>query len=1073
MDQAPSPTASRASGIPRPSRLPVPRSTLRPAASQENLQQSQRSGIVNPRLRSTPSRDQLSSTTSMRPRGPSTPSRGRDSSQNAVPRPLDLPTAANTPIPRISRRTSHDTLFRKPSQSFFAEPQAGRNLREKDDVVQEDSALVEESDEQMAVATRSQKPRPSLAERTMETLQNIPSSPAVRRRGSSFYGTENPMRPTSRGRVSSRPGSSHQGDMSMRPPSHSLSRPTSSAGPPPSGTIDFRASTNTFKPPQGSLSSHANSGRTNIGRLVRKPSNIQGSFQTPTTTANPSIPSPIFSASPRDSSPSPVKQTPSTPSVKAGTKSLASRSLRPRASANGLFRKPSITNMDGSNDIDRIGFGQKKKPATFSNSSSEGTSTTSKISTATTATSISNENNEAGPKKTSSALRDQIAKAKAAKRAASASAKQIPSQAPKGHEVPVIASGSFDFGLSDDPFNQHMDQKGIKSLLRKRIDAARTDGRLNIAAMRLKEIPEEVMNMYSLEASGAHGGSWAESVDLTRLIAADNELELFRDDIFPDVDPRVAAEDDDAQGNQFGGLETLDLHGNVLIALPIGLRRLELLTTLNIANNKLGNDCFEVISQLSSLRDLKIGNNDLSGPLDPRISGLQSLEVLDLQRNSLTALPEDLAELVRLRVLNVRENKLASLPFRSLRGLPLAELLASKNKLSGALIMGEVEEMPILQILDVACNSLTLLSKSGKLALPSLHQLDCSSNRLTELPNLTSWERLLTIAAEDNNISSIPDGFVNLAKLKNVDFNGNNIKILDDEIGGMTNLDVLRISGNPLRDKKFASMNTEDLKRALKARMAPADHQADQDADNDGAFCSANVSPISPRPASSDWPVKAGNILDRSNTQSHSLNPVAAAQVAANNNIKSLELHHNKFKEIPSSIAFFALTLTSLSLAHNELNGDSFMKDDLELPALKELNLSSNTFNSLQPLIQNLQAPQLEKLDISFNRLTSLPSLRQHFPNLVNLFASHNTIRELSPGSVKGLRILDCSSNDINSLNARIGLLGGPGGLERLDVSGNRFRVPKYTILEKGTEATLTWLRDRIPANEAAATDVD
>jgi Leucine-rich repeat (LRR) protein len=155
-----------------------------------------------------------------------------------------------------------------------------------------------------------------------------------------------------------------------------------------------------------------------------------------------------------------------------------------------------------------------------------------------------------------------------------------------------------------------------------------------------------------------------------------------------------------------------------------------------------------------------------------------------------------------------------------------------------------------------------------------------------------------------------------------------------------------------------------------------------------------------------------------------------------------------------------------LSLAHNELTSDTFLKDDLELPALKELNLSSNTFNSVQPLIHHLQAPQLEKLDISFNRLTFLPSLRQHFPSLSYLFASNNTLKELSPESIRGLRVVDCSSNDINSLNARIGLLGGPGGLERLDVSGNRFRVPKYTVLEKGTEATLAWLRDRIPADE-------
>ena len=446
-----------------------------------------------------------------------------------------------------------------------------------------------------------------------------------------------------------------------------------------------------------------------------------------------------------------------------------------------------------------------------------------------------------------------------------------------------------------------------------------------------------------------------------------------------------------------------------------------------------------------------------------------------MQRNALTSLPEGLADLIRLRVLNLTENRFASLPFGILRQLPLLELLAAKNSLAGTLIDAEVDELPQLQILDVTSNALTSLAASSELRLPALHQLSCSSNRLSDLPTMESWISLLTIAAEDNNIGSIPEGFTELPKVKNVDFSGNNLKILDDRIGGMESLDIFRISGNPLRDKKFSGMTTEDLKRALKLRMAPPEHEVeDKDADADGAFYSAPGSPISPnRPSSSDWPVKLGGVLDRSNTQSHSLNPVAAAQVAASNTIRALELHHNGFREIPSSIEFFAATLTTLSLAHNELNSDTFMQDDLELPALKELNLSSNTLNSVQPLIQHLQAPLLERLDISFNRLTSLPPLRAHFPGLTTLLASNNAIRELSPESIKGLRILDCSSNDINSLNARIGLLGGPGGLERLDVSGNRFRVPKYTVLEKGTEATLAWLRDRIPAGETSPTDVD
>lgn len=494
---------------------------------------------------------------------------------------------------------------------------------------------------------------------------------------------------------------------------------------------------------------------------------------------------------------------------------------------------------------------------------------------------------------------------------------------------------------------------------------------------------------------------------------------------------------------------------------------------MNQANNKLGNECFVVISQIPSLRDLKIAGNGLVGALDSSIAKLQNLEVLDLQRNTLTSLPDGLADLVRLRVLNIAENRFNSLPFESLRHLPLIELLAAKNDLTGILVAAGVDELPQLQVLDITGNTLKSLTAAENLSLPSLHQLNCSSNRLTCLPDVASWLSLRTLLAEDNNIASIPEGFTKLPNLMNVNLSGNNIKILDNGIGAMENLSIFRISGNPLREKKFAGMSTEELKRVLKARMEPAEPETEKDSEADGAFYSAPVSPISPRPSSSDWPVKTGGVLDRSNTKSHSLNPVAAADVAANNTVKIVELHHNMFQEIPSSIAFFAASLTTLSLAHNELSSDTFMKDALHLPVLRELNLSSNTFSSVQPLIQRLTAPMLERLDISFNRLTSLPPLKPHFPSLVTLLVSNNTIKELSPESVKGLRTLDCSSNDINSLNARIGLLGGPGGLEKLDVAGNRFRVPKYTILEKGTEATLAWLRDRIPADEISSTDLD
>lgn len=459
------------------------------------------------------------------------------------------------------------------------------------------------------------------------------------------------------------------------------------------------------------------------------------------------------------------------------------------------------------------------------------------------------------------------------------------------------------------------------------------------------------------------------------------------------------------------------------------------------------------------MRDLKISGNGLLGTLSPDIENLKNLEVLEIQRNVLDTLPDSFSRLDRLRVLNITENRFQSLPFEILSLLPLIELIAVKNSLTGTLINGTVERLSQLQVLDVTSNAITALCES-ELELPSLHQLSCSSNRIASFPDISSWASLRTLTAEDNNLSELPVGFVNLRMVKNVNFSGNNIKILDDRIGGMESLDIFRVSGNPLREKKFSGMSAEELKNVLKARLAPIEQEK-------GGFLSEPSTPnTSSRPSSSHWPVKVGGILDRSSTTSHSLNPVIAAEIAAQDSIKVVHLQHNQFKEIPTSIAFFASTLTSLSIAHNELTSDTFLKDDLDLPALKELNLSSNTFNSLQPLIQHLKAPRLEKLDISFNRLTSLPVLKSHFPSLIFLMASNNTIRELMPEAVRGLRFLDCSSNEINSLNSRIGLLGGPGGLQTLDVSGNRFRVPKYTILEKGTEATLAWLRDKIPSSE-------
>lgn len=262
---------------------------------------------------------------------------------------------------------------------------------------------------------------------------------------------------------------------------------------------------------------------------------------------------------------------------------------------NGLFKKPALPAAKKPASISSAPSKAKaaplKSPATVSDRS---TNLSAASSTSTKSTSIGGDSPPPF-KKSSAALRDQIARAKAAKRSVAANKPPVPDdpgQAAAWGESPVVPTDdTFDFGLSEDPFNLNRDANSTSKIVKSRVATARSSGRLNIAALGLKEIPKEVLDMYSLESIGKYDGSWAESVDLTRFVAADNELEMIEESVFPDVDPEELAEDEDAQGSIFAGLETLDLHGNVLIALPAGLRRLTLLTSLNLVCYRLSSSC--------------------------------------------------------------------------------------------------------------------------------------------------------------------------------------------------------------------------------------------------------------------------------------------------------------------------------------------------------------------------------------------------------------------------------------------------------------------------------------------------
>ncbi|RMZ71454.1 conserved leucine-rich repeat [Pyrenophora seminiperda CCB06] len=861
------------------------------------------------------------------------------------------------------------------------------------------------------------KSRQSLSERTIESLSQLPSSPAPKkgRRRSSFFNADNSMPPPLR------PASVASND----------SRPSTSDGAPQVAP----ATPKRFGGPSNRLS------MTVPGKRSASAS-VATSAVTPIRTTSISRSISTVKKQPSSSTLSTTHNSQSTPKARpiSTSKSLTMRTPKPKPSLGNVFGQaispPGTAVASPSRDTP-----VKKTPDTVRRVASSSIALRDHIAKAKAAKKPDITESPPKPASSSNALREQIAKARAAAKQAKTEPVRM-NTPPTDVIVPDPAEiATFDFGLDDDPFNQN--PKGGKSVLRRRIDNARSDGRLNIAAMGLKSIPDDVLSMYIYDPNDTKV-AWGEVVDLSAILAADNELEILPDSMFPDVTVEDMIDSDEA-GPQFGGVQNLDFHGNLLRELPVGMRQLTQLSKLNLSRNKLSMEMLDVIAQIPTLRELRLAENDLRGDLSLALCNLTGLEVLELQSNKLTSIPTDIERMTQLRTLNVTDNQLRAIP-SEIFSSALIELHASKNRLDGSLF--SINSASALQELHVAQNSLTSLCDGDAMDLPALKVLNVSMNRLTSLPIVSTWVSLITLLVGENKLTALPEGFVTLQRLRTADFTGNDITQLDERIALMESLDHLTVAANPLRDRKFLTMGTDDMKRDLASRL-PADE----------AFADAEELGNDIEEADPKWQLTPSGTLDLAEKDMSELEIDDATMEVFVEGLRQLHLQRNKFDAIPSIVVKFD-HLSLLDLSRNSI--EVALSAPLDLPQLRELRLASNKITSLTPLTTYLTAPSLVTLDISINRLSgALPTLHVSFPSLTTVLASDNKISEVSAESLTDLRIVNLGNNDIERLEPRIGLLLGT--LKGLEVEGNKFRVPNRQVLQKGTDAILAWLKDKIP----------
>ncbi|XP_029019254.1 leucine-rich repeats and immunoglobulin-like domains protein 3 [Betta splendens] len=273
-------------------------------------------------------------------------------------------------------------------------------------------------------------------------------------------------------------------------------------------------------------------------------------------------------------------------------------------------------------------------------------------------------------------------------------------------------------------------------------------------------------------------------------------------------------------------LSEVKLNHNELDSIPdLGVYAANI-TSLNLANNRIGRVSAEQLGPFRALETLDLSGNNLaevradSFPALPlkhlflnsnRIASLEagcfanlsgSLQTLRLNRNRLPSIPSKIFQLPNLQHLELSRNRVRKVEGLTFHGLhALRSLRMQRNGLS-RLMDGAFWGLSNMEVLQLDYNNLTDVTKGWLYGLLTLQKLHLGHNAISRIQP-DAWEccqKLSELNLSSNHLTRLEESsFVGLSLLDELHIGNNRISfIADGAFRGLSNVHVLDLHNNEI-----------------------------------------------------------------------------------------------------------------------------------------------------------------------------------------------------------------------------------------------------------------------------------